>query len=111
AVDDSRRTARPPAGAWGRRTEAGFGSVCGIARGDGTGRHVRGSHAACGRVITSQSRDRSPVVAAPGAATARRPAGGPPASRPSSGPPWTGVDWSLMYVGLLAYIWIVTTYQ
>lgn len=28
-----------------------------------------------------------------------------------TGPPWRGVDWSLMYVGLLAYIWIVTTYS
>jgi probable O-glycosylation ligase (exosortase A-associated) len=28
-----------------------------------------------------------------------------------TGPPWRGVDWSMMYVGLLAYIWIVTTYS
>jgi putative inorganic carbon (hco3(-)) transporter len=33
------------------------------------------------------------------------------AEMPAVGPPWRGVDWSLMYVGLLAYMWIVTTYS
>jgi probable O-glycosylation ligase (exosortase A-associated) len=28
-----------------------------------------------------------------------------------AGPPWRGVDWSLMYIGLLVYLWIVTTYS
>ena len=28
-----------------------------------------------------------------------------------TGPPWRGVDWSIMYVGLLAYLWIVTTFS
>src|SRR4051812_30873809 len=29
----------------------------------------------------------------------------------TSGSPWQGVNWSLTYVGLLAYLWIVTTFS